>query len=125
MIRIIKEAEIIHRVELSLNFDTSRTGGYSFPCDSTGKVDAEKIALNPAAIQNYERCISGEVKTIRPPYVQERTWTEHIPAIGECFCGGEVELSPDSEGLCYCHCGECYNSAGQHIRPRSEWEENY
>jgi hypothetical protein len=121
MIRIIKEAEIIHRVELSLNFDTSRTGGYSFPCNENGVVDV----LNPSAQSNFEKCLSGEIKTIRPPYVQERTWTEHIYAIGECFCGGEVELAPDSEGLCYCQCGQCYNSAGQHIRPRSEWEENY
>jgi len=121
MIRIIKEASISHHVEHSLNFDTSTSGGYSFPCDHTGKVHE----LNPAAQKNYELCISGEVKTIRPAYVQERTWTEHMPATGECYCGAPVELRGDNEGLCYCHCGECYNAAGQHIRPRSEWEENY
>lgn len=121
MMRILKEAHVVFHVEHSLNFDTSRHGGYSFPCDHTGKV----ADLNPEAQLNYERCLSGEVQTIRPAYVHEREFNEYVPAVGECYCGAEVELSPDSEGLCYCHCGECFNSAGQHIRPRSEWEENY
>lgn len=121
MIRIIKEASVQHHVEYSLNFDTSRGGGYSFPCDYRGEV----LPLNPTAQTNYARCISGEVQTIRPPYVHERQWTEYVHAIGECFCGAEVELNPDSEGLCYCHCGQCFNAAGQSIRPRSEWEESY
>lgn len=121
MIRIIKEAQIVHHVEHSLNFDTSPSGGYSFPCDHKGQV----IDLRPEGRQNYERCVSGEVKTIRPAYVHEREWTEYQSAIGECYCGAEVELRGDSEGLCYCHCGACYNVAGQSIRPRSEWEENY
>lgn len=121
MIRIIKEASVRHHVEHSLNFDTSRGGGYSFPCDYRGEV----LPLNPAAQTNYARCISGEVQTIRPPYVHERQWTEYVHAIGECFCGAEVELNPDSEGLCYCHCGQCFNATGQSIRPRSEWEESY
>lgn len=53
----------------------------------------------------------------------ERSYVE--PAIGECACGEEVRLEPDNEGLCYCYCGKCYNSAGQSIRPRSQWEERY
>jgi hypothetical protein len=121
MIRIIREAKTSHHVEYSLNFDTSPSGGFAFPCDHTGKV----FDLHPAAQENYECCLSGDIKTIRPPYVQERNWSYTDPAVGECYCGAEVELSPDSEGLCYCHCGQCYNAAGQSIRPRSEWEEDY
>ena len=121
MIRIIKEAQIVHHVEHSLNFDTSPSGGYSFPCNERGVVDV----LNKTAQSNFEKCLSGEIKTIRPPYVYGREWTENQSAIGECYCGAEVELRGDSEGLCYCHCGACYNVAGQSIRPRSEWEENY
>ena len=121
MIRIIREAKTSHHVEYSLNFDTSPSSGYFFPCDQDGNVKD----LNPAAQKNYERCLSGEVQTIRAPYIHERIWAEQEPAVGECYCGAEVELSPDSEGLCYCHCGQCYNAAGQSIRPRSEWEERY
>ena len=121
MIRIIKEASVQHHVEYSLNYDTSRSGGYSFPCDHEGKL----LPLHPSAQANYEMCKSGEVQTIRPPYVREHTYTEHTYAVGECYCGAPVELQPDGEGLCYCHCGSCYNAAGQSIRPRSEWEEPY
>lgn len=121
MIRIIKEAKTSHHVEHSLNFDTSPSGGFAFPCNDKGEV----LDLNPTAQKNYEGCLSGEIKTIRPPYIHERVWAFNDPAVGECYCGAEVELSGDSEGLCYCHCGACYNTAGQSIRPRSEWEEDY
>jgi hypothetical protein len=119
MIRIIREGRIQHNTEYTLTFDTSRTGGFAFPCDHKGRL----MPLSHEAHVNYERCRSGEVQTIRPPYVKERTWTEYIPAVGECYCGAEIELRPDNEGLCYCYCGKTYNSAGQEIRPRSEWEE--
>ena len=123
MIRIIRESKVEHFQELSLNYDTNRYGGYSFPCNAKGEVNLDE--LSDAAKFNYELCTTGQVETIRPPYVHERTWTDYSPAIGECYCGGEVELKGDHEGLCYCHCGACYNSAGQAIRPRSEWEEDY
>lgn len=121
MIRIIREGRIEHHTEYALTFDTSRTGGFAFPCNHKG----ELLPLHPSAQANYEMCRSGEVQTIRPPYVKEHTWTENIPTVGECYCGAEIELQPDNEGLCYCYCGKTFNAAGQEIRPRSEWEENY
>jgi len=121
MIRIIREARTEHCTEYSLNFDTDRSGGYCFPCDHKGEV----LALSPEGMRNYEPRLSGEVKTIRPAYVREHNYANYTYAVGECYCGAPVELQPDSEGLCYCHCGQGYNAAGQSIRPRSEWEENY
>lgn len=121
MIRIIREARIEHCTEYSLNFDTDRNGGYAFDCNHKGEV----FDMSPEGQRNYQRCLSGEVKTIRPAYIRERNYTKHTYAVGECYCGAPVELQPDSEGLCYCHCGQGYNTAGQSIRPRSEWEERY
>jgi len=121
MIRIIREAYAEHRVEYYINFDITRTGGFSFPCDH----DGELLDIPEAAKANFERCKSGEVQTCRPPYIKEVAYTKLNYAVGECHCGAEIELRPDEEGLCYCYCGKIYNSAGQGIRPRSEWEERY
>jgi hypothetical protein len=124
MIKIIREGNEVEHQEFNLIFDTNPTGGYSFPCNHLGEVD-ESI-LSDCAKVNLESCRNGEVKTIRPPYVRECIWHQFQFAVGECEeCGEEVELRPDYEGLCYCACGKCYNSAGQSIRPRSEWEERY
>lgn len=123
MIRIISEGRVYHHVEYDLSFDTSKNGGYAFPCNHKGEVFTSE--LTPEGLKNYERCVSGEVVTLRPAYVKESARTEYVAPVGECFCGAEVELTPDSEGLCYCHCGQTYNTAGQSIRPRSEWEERY
>ena len=109
MIRIIKEGRIAHHEEFSLDFK-----GYSFPCNYKG----ELLPLSPEAQRNFDK------QTTAPQFV-ERYWTEYEHPIAECYCGAEIELRPDHEGLCYCYCGKCYNSAGQSIRPRSEWEENY
>ena len=109
MIRIIREGKTTHHEEFSLEFE-----GYSFPCDHLGKL----LPLSPEAQKNFDKQTgSGEFV--------ERYWSEYEHPIGECYCGAEIELRPDSEGLCYCYCGKCFNSAGQGIRPRSEWEENY
>lgn len=121
MIKIIREAQTAYHVQYYINFDITSSGGYSFPCNH----DGEPIGLSEVAMANLEKCRSGEVKTYRPPYIKEVAWASHSPAIGECHCGGEVEMSPDNEGLCYCSCGAIYNTAGQSIRPRSEWEERY
>jgi hypothetical protein len=124
MIKIIREQKEVEYHEFNLRFDTSPTGGYSFPCNNLGVVDED--ALSESAKINLAACRNGEVNAIRPHYVQERIWFEFQFAVGECEeCGLLVELRPDYEGLCYCDCGKCYNSAGQSIRPRSEWEERW
>lgn len=121
--KIIKHSERQFFVEHSLNYDTSSNGGFSFPCDQYGHVDVD--SLNEYAKHNYQQCLDGMVGAIRPPYVQEREFSRLSPAIAECECGKQFEMDIDGEGLCYCHCGHCYNASGQSIRPRSEWEERY
>lgn len=121
MLKVIRESyeELIE--EYNLFFETKKGSGFSFPCDKDGNVKP----LSEAAIPNYEKCISGEIATIRPAYVQDWSRTYRHPKVCKCDCGLELEMYADGEGLVYCYCGRCYNTAGQSIRPRSEWEERY
>jgi hypothetical protein len=121
--KIIKPSQREFFVEHSLNYDTSSNGGFSFPCDAHGHVDLS--SFSDAAKHNYQQCLDGMVGAIRAPYVSEREYSRLTQAIAECECGKQFEMDTDSEGLCYCHCGKCYNASGQSIRPRSEWEERY
>lgn len=121
--KIIKHSEREFFVEHSLNYDTSSTGGFSFPCDAYGHVDLN--TFSDAAKHNYQQCVDGMVGATGPAYITEREFSRLLPAIAECECGQRFEMHTDSEGLCYCYCGKCYNGAGQSIRPRSEWEEIY
>jgi hypothetical protein len=121
--KILKPSKREFFVEYSLKYNTSNNGGFSFPCDAQGHVDLS--ILSDAAKHNYHQCLDGMVGAIRAPYVQEREFSRLAMAIAECECGKQFHMDIDGEGLCYCHCGKCYNIAGQSIRPRSEWEERY
>lgn len=121
MLEVISEPrfERVHCYEL--HFPTSVSGGFSFPCDENGNV----LELNPYAEANYQKCISGEITTIKPAHVVSFVRVNRIPKVCKCTCGHPIEMDIDSEGLVYCGCGSTYNGAGQSIRPRSEWEERY
>lgn len=121
MLETIRESYTELIVEYNLSFKTDKYGGYEFPCDKDGNVEG----LNPTAMANYQKCISGEVATIQPPFVCYSERIYRHPKVCKCDCGDELEMECDCEGLVYCHCGKCYNTAGQSIRPRSEWEERY
>lgn len=121
MLETIRESYTELIVEYNLSFKTDKYGGYSFPCDKDGNV----VDLNPTAMSNYQKCISREVVTICPPFVDYSERMYRHPHVCKCDCGDELEMECDSEGLVHCHCGKCYNTAGQSIRPRSEWEERY
>jgi hypothetical protein len=120
MLEIIKEAYTEVVEEFSIEFRTDKYGGYSFPCDYKGNV----LELNPYAQANYEKCVSGEIKT-SAPFVSSLVRHIRHPRICRCECGDELPMEWDSEGLVYCHCGKTFNTSGQSIRPRSEWEERY
>ena len=121
MLKEIRASYVETMEEFSLYCQTHDSGGFSFPCDKDGNISD----LSPEALINYLKCISGEVSTMHPPRVVRNSWTYQHPRLCECECGDELPMDCDSEGLVYCHCGKCYNSAGQSIRPRSEWEERY
>lgn len=121
MIKIIKPRREVFVEEFYLAFKTDQHSGYYFPCTSRGEV----VELAPEAKSNYEKCVRGEIKTICTPFVKHERSSHIESAIGECECGQHFDMDIDNEGICYCYCGKSYNGAGQSIRPRSEWEEQY
>lgn len=121
MLKTIKESYQELHTAYEIQFDIGGGRAYSFPCDKDGNVES----LPPEAVENYKKCMSGEINTTQPPYVKDWSWLVTHPRVCECECGLELEMYADSDGLVYCNCGKCYNWAGQSIRPRSEWEERY
>jgi hypothetical protein len=91
--------------------------GFSFDSDEHGNVDIG--SLNPAAKDNYEKCLSGE-HDVLDDGVQVLTNSYRRPAVGLCECGEEVVLDGFT---CPCVCGRDYNWAGQLLAPRSQWGE--
>ena len=121
--KIISEAHKETRNDYGMCYDNlNGGGGYMFECDEKGVIDTAKF--NPAALTNYNKCISGEVKTSRPPYIQKYSHEYMVWAVGKCDeCGNEVELVPEQGDGIGCVCGSLYNQLGNRLRPRLEWEE--
>lgn len=93
--------------------------GFGFPCDKNGSVQS----LNPAAQENFEACLKGEVRgeKVIDLGISQHQNTYRSAAIGKCDdCGKKVELSSFTNT---CQCGADYNSFGQHLAPRSQWGE--
>lgn len=98
--------------------------GFGFDCDEHGNVDVAK--LNPCAAANYAACLTGVVDGRKVVDKGVRSWESSYvrAAEGTCECGALVVLDGDTcgEGI-DCECGRIYNSAGQELAPRSQWEE--
>ena len=66
MIANYTPSKIVTSTEYSIEFIRKDTSGFSFPCDSTGKLHE----LNPEAQKNYEWCLEHpeefDVKFIQP-----------------------------------------------------------
>lgn len=122
-LKIITGRERKEHVEYRRCFEwKGKSGGFSFPCDQYGNI---LPGLAPSGDENIRCCRDGTydvhdmgVVTYRNSYVQ--------PAIGLCACGHELELVGDERGYGIdCVCGRIYNSAGQELAPRNQWEESY
>lgn len=122
MLKLIKQKERVFIEDYYLNFDVTIGGGFSFPCDKSGKVNTNH--LTPEAKENLRKCLE-EIKTITPPYVVDYSYWDEIPEVRECRCGEPIDWRWDSEGIVYCDCGKMFNTSGSELRPRSEWEEQY
>jgi len=120
-LKVLRESYRELQEEYALEFEVGEGSWLSFPCDKDGNVKP----LTPEGLSNYEKCMSGEIKTTEPPYVKDWSrWVTH-PKVCECHCGQELPMYHDSEGMVYCGCGKTFNTSGQELRPRSEWEERY
>lgn len=122
MAKVIREWSEEEYVEYQLRFVLDKHRWYAFPCDYKGRVDAS--ALTPEARVNYEAC-EARKDTFKDVYVHEREVYITHPMIIECFdCKEHLPLDhPDCYGAVSCSCGQLYNTSGQELRPRSQWED--
>ena len=117
MAKTIRERDYIVVTNYIQEFEIEKGWGYSFACDSTGKVvdkDLERFTRFRDTLQDDK----GKPLT----YLGMKSWETGYweNAIIECRCGAHVELEGDSE----CEsCGRWYNSGGQTLRPPSQWGE--
>lgn len=50
-----------------------------------------------------------------------------IESTGECLCGEQIDMILNRDAYDTIECPTCnrlYNSSGQELRPRDQWEEN-
>jgi hypothetical protein len=121
--KIIQHREHKEHIRYSYEYAWNQNAphnGFSFECDSEGRIDFEK--MNPCAKENFQKCKDNSfskpivfmgLEETKISYVQER--------IGLCRCGKEVYLSNFTNT---CECGIDYNSAGQELAPREQWGED-
>lgn len=120
--------EHITKKDYRLFYETSEGRGFSFDCDEHGNVNEIKL-YHQGVLDNYLKCKSGAVETIRPARVESEEYSYYEDAHGTCsHCGSEVYLTNTSPEFAYlgneCPCCDAlYNLSGQELRPRSEWEE--
>jgi hypothetical protein len=120
MARIISSRERIERVEYRRLFEYRDMpgAGFGFDADVQGNVNPE--SLNPAARENYEKCMNGAFDVVDRGLVIYRSdyWT---PAVLKCDCGANVPLEGFTNTCDRCHAD--YNKSGQRLADRSQWGE--
>jgi hypothetical protein len=124
VLTITKHGERVESVTYLRSFDyRGHTGwGFSFDCDEAGDVDI--ASMNPAAAENYHKCMNGEHDVVDRGVIAcpHSYWS---PAEGRCACGETVVLDGDTHGEGIdCECGRIYNRGGQLLAPRAQWHEN-
>jgi hypothetical protein len=116
---------VIHH-EHKFDWEGETNWGFGFSCDEQGNVDESQMA--PVGLANYRACLDGSMRGDDGRGVVDRgisSWSHSYvePAVGKCACGRLVTLAGDTmgEGI-DCDCGRVYNSVGQELAPRSQWE---
>lgn len=123
MAEIIKQGHRVHneRYSLSYTWNDAPGCGFGFDCNENGLIDANDLLSKPVALESFVDCILGKIdvsfdgiKTYNNSYFQ--------PTIIRCSCGEELEVPSFTNE---CDCGALYNSFGQSLAPRDQWEEEY
>lgn len=118
--KIVRQGQRVKVEKYALDFqwnDGPPGCGFSFPCDKQGKLLLEE--MHPIGRENLEKCLSGEY-AVTPEGIKDCSYTYWEPAQGRCSCGRIVELADFTNT---CDCGLEYNSCGQLLAPRCQWEE--
>jgi hypothetical protein len=120
MSKIIEKAETLTTTTYSRDFrwNDAPEAGFSFPCDSNGRVDPTSMA--PAAQENLQKCLDGTYN-VTDEGVRQYTNTYTTPAILLCGCGETVSL--DGFTNTCAACGADYSKDGNLLAPRAQWGE--
>ena len=119
-IKIIQHRQVVEEVSYFIFYEYVEElgAGFMFPCNEHGEIDFD--SMSQAALENYEKCDSEEYEVVYQG-MQKSTNSYTNPAIGECYCGEQVELSGNSN-----QCGKCgswYNACGQQLTSPENWGE--
>src|SRR5437899_10423381 len=87
--------------------------GFMFEWDEHGNPLLDEIS--ETGLENLRRCQTGAYNVIGKG-VQKYTNAYYEPAIGRCYCGGEVVLEDAMTNECEL-CGRLYNGFGQDLAP--------
>lgn len=120
---ILSQSEFITETHYEIFYqwkDSTPGHGMCFVCNKDGNIDMAALEKKPAALANYNKCVSGEHK-VNPPQFKTFKHSYREPAIGRCNCGCEVVL--DSFTNTCDGCERDYNMSGQQLASRSQWGE--
>ena len=112
--------EIRTEYRLSYVWRGGTGGGFAFDCDPQGNVDEGE--MNPAALENYRKCLSGEYDVIREGV------DEYVQRFRLCDCGsGEYpERHYDARGIYLTSsCDQCEDEKLGKYRPEVLTDPNY
>lgn len=114
--KIISERQRVETKEFCMDYNyKDGDGGYSFECDSNGKILNAEHAERAKELDKDPNFEKGEFTNYSNSYMQ--------PAIGICDkCGKEVRLIDQYMGACECECGQWYNMFGQQLKNPELWE---
>ena len=116
--RITKDAGYEELVEYRLEYTDEEGTGFSFPCDSDGRL------LKPGLLPKLEECRAHADDFAVAGVVKEYRREHHVPAEGICECGKHIRLQEQYLGACQCpYCGRWHNLFGQELLPPEMWED--
>lgn len=120
MIKIISHGRMVEEYTYAIFYEWVEfpLSGFSFDCNQDGEIMFNDFT--PEAMENYEKCESGEYEVIYRG-LQRYVNRYYEPTVGECYrCKKEVVLQSNTNK---CSCGTLYNSAGQELSDPKHWGE--
>jgi hypothetical protein len=118
--QIIQKSRDI-RVEsyfLDFRWKNDPGGGFAFPCTKEGVILSEE--MHPEGLAHLEKCQDGTYDVLAKG-VQDYSYTYHEHAQGLCSACSTIVKLIGFTNTCE-KCGWEYNSCGQLLAPREQWD---
>ena len=109
----------VHSYAHDFRYKEMPSAGFSVTCTEDGTILGDEYHNAEERTQQYnERKDDPTLEYRGITHYQHSYWE---PATMRCSCGRVLSLSDPLDNEC--ECGKLYNSSGQGLRPREEWEE--